>query len=382
MPLEAEFRAQYVARNMDFLRVAAVLGLILIGLYALLDSQLLANTVYKPNILLKLGTAVPMLLLLVSTYPGKLMRHTGRWVLAAAGGLSLGTLLLPAWAAAPAAQALFAAPVGTVFIYLMLGLRLGQALWFAVPSGGVLIVLQAQGGGDAVVMAYGSLFLIFANVVGALSCYRLEHTARSAFLERQLVGILGGSDAVTGIPNRRYFNAHLQRAHRQAQRDLRSIAVALVEIDRLDEYRNKHGAQAADNALRRIAQTVMKSARRPLDFAARFGAAEIVLLLYAPDKDRLHSFLKAVRAEIALVDMGHPNLPGSSYLTVTIGASWTDNGANHDCQTLLESADRALQEAKRLEGLGMAILPAAQAPRDSSIMAGPWAGSGSAAPGD
>jgi diguanylate cyclase (GGDEF)-like protein len=372
-PIEAEFRAQYLARNLEFLRVAAALGLMLIGLSLLLDSQLLEDAAFKSAGMLKLVMGLPLLLLLLSTYPGALMRRTHWFAAAAAAGLSAGTLLLPA-VAVPAYD-LFAAPVVTMFIYLMLGLRLVPALLFAAPLAAALIVMQMNGAGQSATSAYDTFFLIFANVIGAFCCYRLEHAARSAFLERQIVSILGTSDSATGIPTRRYFNSHLQRVHRQAQRESRSIAIVLVEVNRLGAYRDRYGAPAGDQALRRIAQTVMNCARRPLDFAARFGDSEIALLLFEPDKDRLHSILKRIRDQVALLDIGHAELPGAGHLTVSIGASWLDGGDGHSVQTLLESADRALQEAKGLEGPATAVLPASAEPTGSQVMHGPWAAS-------
>lgn len=70
--------------------------------------------------------------------------------------------------------------------------------------------------------------MIFLNVCGAYGCYRLEHASRTSFLEREIVNMLTGSDALTGIPNRRMFNAHLQRVWRQAMRESRGLERALA----------------------------------------------------------------------------------------------------------------------------------------------------------
>lgn len=368
-PIEAEFRSYYRARNRGFVRIAAALAVTLLGLSMLLDGQLLDGGAFAAAAYLKLAMALPLVLLLLASYPGALRRYDRALALGSAAALCAGTIALPMLTGAAGLDRLLAAPLVTMFVYLMLGLRLLPALWCAAPLAAVLIWVETNGAGGMAASAYDAFFLVFMNVIGAFACYRLELTARSTFLERQIVSILGGSDAATGIPNRRFFNAQLQSVRRQSQRESKPLAVALIEIVDFERYRLALGRQESDRVMRRVAHSVARSARRPLDFAARFADGELALVLYDPNEPHLHALLKQVREQIALLDI---EAPEQRALTVLIGAAWREAGGTQECDVLLECANRALDEARGLDGLGIAILPAVASARDSQIMRGPW----------
>lgn len=226
-PIEAEFRAHYAARNKAFLRTAAALGFLLVGVVALLDWRLRAAELAAYWPLLRLGMAIPLLLVLLGTYPGALSRQLGVWSVLAAIAMGGGSAWLLASTSGSAAYGDLAGIYAvTMFIYLLLGLRLVAAVAVTVPLALVSVWILSRPWAGLAATEHAILLLVFVNVVGALSCYRLEHAARTAFLERQIVHILSATDSVTGVPNRRYFDTQLQRIRRQAQRESGGLAVA------------------------------------------------------------------------------------------------------------------------------------------------------------
>jgi diguanylate cyclase (GGDEF)-like protein len=369
-PIEAEFRSVYRARSRKLVRIGALLAVILLAVSALLDRSLPAGSA-SGAIYLVLALSLPLLCLVAASYSTPLRRYERALILCSAGALCVGALSLPIVAGVSGLASLLAGTVVTGFVYLMLGLRLMPALCFAVPTGVALICFELAASDDLVATAYAATVLLFANLMGALTCYRLEVGARSIFLERQIVSILGGSDIATGIPNRRAFNTHLQSVRRQSRRDSKPLAVALIELVDFARCRAHLGRQESDRVMRRIAHTVASSARRPLDFAARFSDAELALVLYDPDEQHLNDLLKQVREQVALLDIV---VDGRRGLSVIIGAAWCPAGVAYECDALLESANSALGEARELEGLGIAILPvgASASARESQIMRGPW----------
>lgn len=366
-PIEAEFRSYYRARNLGFVRTAACLAMLLIGVSMIVDLDALGERAWL-TVAVKLAMGTALLSLVLASHAGALSRCYRMLRLISAGALAVGTLILAAAAPVPRDTVPLAMLV-TVVLYLMLGLRLAPALCIGVPYAAVLSWLALTATAETGRAFYDVLALVAAGVVAALTCYRLELTARSVFLERQIVSILGGSDIATGIPNRRYFNSHLQSVRRQALREGKALLVALIEVEGFDRYRERYGRQEGDRIMRRVAHAVAGSARRPLDLAARFSETEIALVLYAPDDRNAQALLRAVRERIALVDLPSAERRPPSVL---VGAAWCAAGDAAECDVLLECADRALTEARELEGHGIAILPVADSVEPSQITRGPW----------
>ncbi|MDP9082173.1 MAG: GGDEF domain-containing protein, partial [Pseudomonadota bacterium] len=117
-------------------------------------------------------------------------------------------------------------------------------------------------------------------MIGAIVCRDSEQSHRRSFLEAAMIGELVARDGLSGLMNRRAFDEHLARVWQHALRDQRSIAVLMMDIDHFKRYNDEFGHQAGDEALRRVAQTVLEFTQRPLDLAARYGGEEFVAILY------------------------------------------------------------------------------------------------------
>lgn len=114
--------------------------------------------------------------------------------------------------------------------YFLAGLRLSQALSCA------LVVLLAYLGfewwaGTQEPLGNNLLFLLFGNLIGAVGCYLLEFKSREHFLISRLLRVMADHDSLTGLHNRRSFNQHLDRLWRQAQREQKTLALLLCDVD-------------------------------------------------------------------------------------------------------------------------------------------------------
>jgi len=375
-PLEQEFRAHYVRQNAPRLRMALMAGVALTLSFAVLDWRLIPVDMQYPSLIIRLAVVAPVLLIAVAaTYPGLLARNIG-WLVPLAGATMSGGALLIAWTYLSASPVLATSTLlaTTGYVYLMLGLRLSTALWLAVPL--LLGYLLLGLGYELPTQRFGYelISLFFVNISGAYGCYRLEHASRTSFLEREIVSILNGSDALTGIPNRRMFNTHLQRVWRQATRESRGIAVAIIDVDHFRDYSERYGQQTADATFRRVAHTIMDCARRPLDFSARFSGEEFALVLYDPDQEYVETLAARIRDRVALLDIPHGPSQTSERLTVSIGVAVSPPGGRDDPKSLLELADSALTEVKQ-RGRNAVIVKDISVER-SRVLKGPWTSAG------
>jgi diguanylate cyclase (GGDEF)-like protein len=104
---------------------------------------------------------------------------------------------------------------------------------------------------------------------------RLE--AESAELRERLAA-LARTDELTGLPNRRAWDQELLRETSRANRRDQSLAVVLLDLDRLGAFNDGRGTQAGD-ALLRETGAMWRLALRTSDFIARYEDDEFAVLL-------------------------------------------------------------------------------------------------------
>ncbi|HTV23520.1 MAG TPA: diguanylate cyclase, partial [Polyangiaceae bacterium] len=173
----------------------------------------------------------------------------------------------------------------------------------------------------------------------------VERAYRRSFLESALLARWVTRDALSGLINRRALDAELRRVWEQAQRDRRSLALMMIDIDHFKSYNDTHGHQSGDEAIRAVARVLGTAARRPLDLAARYGGEEFVLLLYDVSAQAAGETAEALRKEIERAVM--PAAQEISRVTASIGVSVINPMQGQTPQSALQLADEVLYEAKQ-----------------------------------
>jgi diguanylate cyclase (GGDEF)-like protein len=156
---------------------------------------------------------------------------------------------------------------------------------------------------------------------------------------------LSETDALTGLPNRRVFDRHLDEEVARARRHDLPLALLAIDIDHFKRYNDCHGHPAGDAALQSVAAVLARQARRPSDLAARTGGEEFVLLL--PHTNAEQALAQAERL-IRAVDeaaLPHGDSPIAGHLTLSVGAALLRPGWN--AEGLKAAADAALYAAKQ-----------------------------------
>lgn len=230
--------------------------------------------------------------------------------------------------------------------YFLVGLRLVDA---AATS---LLVLLAYGifewlGGLEPARLYNNLlFLVVGNLIGALGCYVLELKSREYFLVSRLMSVLAHQDCLTGLHNRRSFDRVLDRLWRQAQREERTLALLLCDVDHFKAYNDHYGHKAGDQALQQVGAVLLQAARRPLDLAVRLGGEEFAVLLYDIAPDEACQRAEALRHALEARAIDHQASQTAAVLTLSVGVCCLQPDSQQTPDSLFEHADRALYEAK------------------------------------
>lgn len=164
------------------------------------------------------------------------------------------------------------------------------------------------------------------------------------------------TDGLTGITNRRAFDAELEQEWRRTLRGHAPLALLMIDVDFFKTYNDSRGHVAGDSCLRAVAQALAGATHRAGDVVARYGGEEFAALL--PQTGLADAEHMAQRMRLAVADLGipHGGTPDWPQVTVSIGVvSVSCIGAvagpgpaqpSPPPTLVVEAADKALYVAK------------------------------------
>lgn len=158
---------------------------------------------------------------------------------------------------------------------------------------------------------------------------------------------LAHHDALTGLPNRVAFMAHLaqQMAHTPGGDEAR-LALLFIDLDHFKRVNDSLGHLVGDTLLRTVAARITASLRAT-DVVSRFGGDEFVVLLSGLSGGRQHRADAEEVAQKLLIGIGAPLDAEGRPLSVTpsVGiALYPDDASTPD--ELVKHADSAMYRAK------------------------------------
>jgi diguanylate cyclase (GGDEF)-like protein len=194
----------------------------------------------------------------------------------------------------------------------------------------------------------GYLTRTFNTMVAHLRQGREELAAINVTLET-----LSVTDGLTGLYNHKHFQETVGNELARAQRHKHPLSILMIDVDNFKHYNDSFGHQVGDKLLTEIA-ALLKGAIRSIDYAARYGGDEFVLLLHETDATDAMQLAERLRKSVAAATFE----PGHHKVTVSIGvASYPEHGEKP--QAIIESADAVLYEAKR-RGRNQSVMATAE----------------------
>jgi diguanylate cyclase (GGDEF)-like protein len=160
-------------------------------------------------------------------------------------------------------------------------------------------------------------------------------------------------DGLTGLANRRAFDAGLRRVISLAQRNATPLSLMVVQVDHFGALRARQGAAAADHCLQQLADTLSQLSQRPHDQAFRFTDDSFAVLLPGTDLDGAALLAQRLLAAVDGLALPHAQSAVASVVTVSCGlciAAPSDlptGPVAHAALSLLQAADEALQAAQQ-----------------------------------
>ena len=149
-------------------------------------------------------------------------------------------------------------------------------------------------------------------------------------------------DKLTRLPNRRHADDYLQQQINLAQRNERTTAVALADIDHFKRVNDDFSHAAGDRVLERVA-LILREGCRSTDFVARYGGEEFLLCFPDTSIDRALEVCGELRRAIQLADWS--DIVSGMEVTISFGLAEIGNHSRR--RTVLNEADLRLYRAKR-----------------------------------
>ncbi|EKT4092198.1 MULTISPECIES: GGDEF domain-containing protein [Stenotrophomonas] len=161
-------------------------------------------------------------------------------------------------------------------------------------------------------------------------------------MERQAsLDQLARQDGLTGVANRREFDALLLAEWNRARRSGTELALLLVDIDHFKAFNDQHGHPAGDRCLQAVAAVLKVIAGRGGDSVARYGGEEFAVIVPASPLSGVLALAERLREAVE----GLPLPEGR--VSISIGVGYLHPPALASAGQLLADADAGLYAAKR-----------------------------------
>jgi diguanylate cyclase (GGDEF)-like protein len=165
-----------------------------------------------------------------------------------------------------------------------------------------------------------------------------QKTQLLAQLERQ-----AQEDALTGLFNRRYFDAQLKLVFERAVAHDTPLSVMMCDVDNFKRINDTFSHQVGDKVLSTIASLLREKIRQG-DVLARYGGEEFILLMPGTPKEAALQVCERLRQHVA----DYPWHTLQPELEVTLSLGVASGLALGNPEKLTALADERLYEAKRL----------------------------------
>ncbi len=153
------------------------------------------------------------------------------------------------------------------------------------------------------------------------------------------------TDGLTGLYNRRYLDAHVQKLFDRYREEKRGFTALIFDIDHFKQINDRYGHDVGDAVLRRVGE-LLRNSFRGIDLVCRYGGEEFLAFLDECEPDQAIAIAERIRLTIEQADFDELTAAGGDGITISAGASRV-GAEDEGPERVTKRADNALYEAKR-----------------------------------
>lgn len=153
-------------------------------------------------------------------------------------------------------------------------------------------------------------------------------------------------DGLTQLANRRRFDDYLEQQWRCLLREQQPLSLILCDLDFFKAYNDTYGHQAGDDCLKRVAEVLHHTVKRPADLVARYGGEEFAVILPRTPSSGARGVAQLIHEAVKNLKLTHAGSTISPYVTLSIGVASVIPCLNISPTELIAAADAALYEVK------------------------------------
>jgi diguanylate cyclase len=165
---------------------------------------------------------------------------------------------------------------------------------------------------------------------------RIEQQAETV----QMQAILSHTDVLTSLPNRRAFEAELEKTVRGAKGKAPMCTVFFIDLDHFANVNNEYGHQGGDVVLRQSA-SLMKELVRGQDLATRYGGDTFAVVLPLTTVHDALPIAERIRKQIESTEFSHGSRPLRVTASIGIAQLHAEEILNNDLVRVQQALDAA-----------------------------------------
>jgi len=156
---------------------------------------------------------------------------------------------------------------------------------------------------------------------------------------------LAAVDSMTGLSNRRRFDAFLQQEWQRSNRSRLPLSLVMVDIDHFKQFNDLYGHLAGDECIRKVVGVIREAVNRVTDLGCRYGGEEFAIVLADTPAAGALAVGDFIRQQVELLAIRH-DLHPDKVVTVSAGIATKDGNRYPRVLDLIGACDKALYEAK------------------------------------
>lgn len=153
-------------------------------------------------------------------------------------------------------------------------------------------------------------------------------------------------DRLTSLGNRRCFDITLAAEWKRGFRFKQPLSLVMVDIDYFKLFNDTYGHQEGDICLKRVANALSGTLKRPCDIITRYGGEEFIAILPNTDSEGATKVGERMLQAAESLEISHNKSEILDHITVSVGVATLIPVQGSMAEFLIKAVDQALYKAK------------------------------------